>query len=301
MEDKIAKASVLLCTFNGERYIKEQIESILNQSIEIDKIYILDYGSHDKTVEIVRTIASSQKKILLYQFPNTKSVIKSFINALQLVGETILPDDILYICDQDDSWFPNKNGAIQKLGIHKSPKPILVHHDVVVTDERLQEIETEFYTYEQREILCSKKPHREFISTVIGHTICLNYAAVKLLFKKQFDERIIMHDWFWGAIVERMGEVIFLDEKLSFYRQHEHNLIGLNKSKKINQKIINVLQNIILKCAQIEYLNELSIVDKIRIQELKTYLINQKFYKELLILNLTLVLCSVSLKKIKFE
>lgn len=278
----MTRASVLICTYNGEQYIQDQIDSILNQSVAIDKIYLFDYESTDQTLNIVQNIADKESRLILFEHPNLKSVAKSFIHALKVVGGIIQPEEILYICDQDDFWLFNKNETIQQLEFYKSRSPTLVHHDVFVTNDQLHQIPIRFYSNKQKNLLKSGVTHRKYLSTVIGNTICLNYAAIKFLSSQNFDKRIIMHDWFWASLIEEVGEVIFLNKALSFYRQHDSNVTGINRSKKINKKLIKGFANIISTATQISYIKTIERGKNKSVVLLK-YLIKQKFYQEFLI------------------
>lgn len=99
--------SVALCTYNGERYIREQIESILNQTIPVDEIVICDDGSTDNTLSLVNSYCLKTPKIKVYQNSEKLGVSKNFNKAVSLCR-----GDIVFFSDQDDIWYPNKVSTI---------------------------------------------------------------------------------------------------------------------------------------------------------------------------------------------
>lgn len=96
--------SVALCTYNGERYIREQLESILNQTMKVDEIVVCDDGSEDHTVEIIEELrCKTNVPILLSQNTVNIGFRENFIKALYKCE-----GDLVFLSDQDDIWLPNK-------------------------------------------------------------------------------------------------------------------------------------------------------------------------------------------------
>ena len=122
------KLSVALCTYNGELYIKEQLESIVNQTKSVDEIIICDDGSTDNTIKIVQESASTYKHLDFKIFQNKKNigVLKNFEKALSLCE-----GDIVFLSDQDDIWFPEKVETIINF-FEKCP-----YKDIVITNASL--------------------------------------------------------------------------------------------------------------------------------------------------------------------
>ena len=105
-----------MCTYNGEKYIKEQLESILNQTIAIDEIIICDDGSNDKTIQIIEEIQLEYpNKISLYKNQVNLGSNKNFEKAI-----TICSGDYIFLSDQDDIWKNNKVEKIIKHSLRKS-------------------------------------------------------------------------------------------------------------------------------------------------------------------------------------
>lgn len=94
---------VVLATYNGSRFIKEQIESILKQSMKPDLIVVVDDGSTDNTPEIIRSYAEEHSSIRLFQHVENVGYIRNFEKGISLCHT-----DYVALCDQDDVWMPNK-------------------------------------------------------------------------------------------------------------------------------------------------------------------------------------------------
>ena len=224
----------VICTYNGEEYIGEQLISIIKQSVSINQIHVYDFNSNDKTLSEIKKISKQfpSANIKLTNCKHYGSVGESFQYAIRDVYVYLTENSIVYICDQDDYWFKDKNKYILQHFPSKNKEPKLIHHDVEITDKNLNPIEKEFYSFYQKIILRKKINHRLIFNTVIGHSICLNFKAIGILKNQDYNSAIIMHDWYWGSILEQLGIVLFLDKKLSYYRQHERNFVGANLYKK---------------------------------------------------------------------
>ena len=98
------KCSVALCTYNGAKYIEEQIRSILDQTLPVDEIVVCDDGSTDETPQIVEEIAKDVSvDIHVYRNDNNLGVCANFQKAVDLCQ-----GDIVFLSDQDDIWYPHK-------------------------------------------------------------------------------------------------------------------------------------------------------------------------------------------------
>lgn len=228
------KVYILMATYNGEKYISEQIDSLLNQTYRNWKLIIHDDNSKDKTVEIAKRYES--------KYPNKIKVIDDNIsnggakeNFTYLLNN--IDDDFDYImfCDQDDVWLENKieltlNKMIDIEKINTN-KPILIHTDLKVVDEKLNIISESMFKYQKLNLNNQKNIKSISMENIItGCTMMLNKQLV--LKSKDIPKEAIMHDW-WIAIVtlKENGTIEFVDKATILYRQHELNTIG---SKKVN-------------------------------------------------------------------
>lgn len=214
------KISVCIATYNGEKYIKEQIESILFQTIQPNEIIISDDNSTDKTIEIIKKINSPLIRI----FKNKdKGIIKNFENAL--LNST---GDYIFLCDQDDIWKNNKiERAIEKLRTY----------DLVVHNAEIREMNTNskikrtlFEIYKSK----SGIVRNFYKNSYIGCCMAFNR---KILQKSiPFPEKIYMHDIWIGMISEFSGKIYFEKEILMEYRRHSNNASETCEKSKRNFK-----------------------------------------------------------------
>ena len=137
------KTYVLICSHNGEKFIRQQIESILNQDENITGIFVHDYNSTDDTGEIVNKLSKKNDNIFLKNFDYAKSTCHSFLNSLKFLKSFLNDDYILYICDQDDVWLSHKNSTIKTKFEEKNID--FLFHDVTIVNKDLENIKNSYY------------------------------------------------------------------------------------------------------------------------------------------------------------
>lgn len=116
--------SVALCTFNGEKYISEQIESILNQTSPIDEIVVCDDGSTDKTIDILNDYQTKYPSVFkIFKNEENLGFIKNFEKAILLCTQ-----DIILLSDQDDVWETNKVEVLKNEFLQNPEKDLIVHN-----------------------------------------------------------------------------------------------------------------------------------------------------------------------------
>ena len=214
--------SILLSTYNGEKYLKKQLDSLLSQTYTNIKIIARDDGSSDDTLNILKSY-----DIELVKSNNNLGVKKSFSVLLDYAFINTKSDYFMF-CDQDDIW---KNDKIEKtlrkmkeLELTYSTLPLLVHTNLEVVDENLQIINKSFWNYESINPKFNKFNNLLMQNTVTGCTVMLNRQLV--LLASPIPENIIMHDWWLGLVASKFGKIGFLEESLILYRQHLDNTIG---------------------------------------------------------------------------
>jgi hypothetical protein len=218
---------VLLATYNGERFVGEQIDSILAQDYPTLQILASDDGSSDRTLEILREYAEQfPSKIRLMEKQRPTGSAKA--NYLRLMKEATAG----YICfaDQDDVWLPNKvSGSmreIEKLEAQHGPsRPLLVFTDLRVVDDRLKTINPSMW----RQLdIDPRSVHRlkQLIgrSVVTGCTATINRPMLELA--RQMPEEATMHDRWIGLLAATLGAAAIVPEQTVLYRQHDSNVVG---------------------------------------------------------------------------
>lgn len=216
---------VLLSTYNGEKYISAQIESILAQSYQDVSLLIRDDGSEDNTLKYIGEFAERYKGKVSYFAGSNLGVKQSFFELMRLAD----PNASYYsFCDQDDIWLEDKLlRAVSALKREQQNQPLLYFTPTFLTDENLAEIKV-------WPVLSQAYP--SFFNAlaeniVVGTTAVFNNVARELLLLQSVDlKNVIMHDWWTYLCVSAFGEVLYDKEPSVLYRQHQDNLIGGDKN-----------------------------------------------------------------------
>lgn len=207
-----------MATYNGERFIMEQIQSILPQLHTDDELLISDDGSTDSTIEIINSI--QDKRIKLYK-NSFKNVVKNF--------EFIISKsqgDYVFLSDQDDVWHPDKVKNILERFI--SSDADLVISNVAYIDQLGLLQSEEFYKNSFKKGVWENLIKNHFI----GCAMAFKKSAKKWFLP--FPENIPMHDWWIGIKIGKQGKIEFIDQKLHFYRRHDDNVTTGKKSTFVN-------------------------------------------------------------------
>jgi glycosyltransferase involved in cell wall biosynthesis len=218
---------VLLATFNGERFLREQIDSVLAQDYANLRILARDDGSTDRTLEILRDYESrfpARIRLLPTDEP-TGSAKWNFLKLMQASSA-----EYVCFCDQDDVWLPGKvslsMSEMQQLESRSSHStPCLVFTDLQVVDSRLEPIHASFWEFMGvgPETIGSLK-RLLLLSVVTGSTALVNRPLLDLA--KRMPREAVMHDRWIGLISATMGTSSALKKQTVLYRQHGNNLIG---------------------------------------------------------------------------
>lgn len=208
------KVQVLLSSYNGEKYIEEQIDSILKQEEVEISLLVRDDGSTDKTIDILEKL-SADERITYYKGENIKPA-RSFMELVNKSGEF----DYFTFADQDDVWNSKKIiSAINKLK-EKENEPSLYISALEIVDENLNTIETK-----------KVEGNFTFEGAIIKNfaTGCTQVFNKKLrdIIKSYTPSYIIMHDsWITRVCYAIGGNVIIDDNTYIKYRQHSGNVLG---------------------------------------------------------------------------
>ena len=221
--------SVLLATFNGEKYISEQIESLLSQSFQDFKLYICDDRSTDDTFSIISDFAAKNPdKIFVSQ--NEKNAGGAKYNFLNMMIEH--KDDYVMLCDQDDVWLPDKiERSLAKIKEMEeefgSSVPILVHSDLTVVNDDLSVISSSYEKMSNKDFEITSLNFAVTMNNVAGCTAIYNRALADLI--RDVPDFIVMHDWWLSLSASALGKIGALHEPTVLYRQHEDNDSGAKR------------------------------------------------------------------------
>ncbi len=225
---------ILLATYNGQAYLREQIDSILAQSNQDWQLLIRDDASDDDTLSIIKDyVTRYPDRVKLIE--DNSGHLGASLNFQRLLENSIT--EYIMFCDQDDVWLPNKIEATLKLmkTTEKSypDKPILVHTDLRVVDSQLKTIATSTWRYQKTPPETGNDFNKVMLQNVAtGCTIMINEKAkvVSLPIPKE----AVMHDWWIAINVAKHGEIVYIPDQLVLYRQHLNNAVGAKKATKIN-------------------------------------------------------------------
>lgn len=221
---------ILLATYNGEKFLPEQLESILNQTHKNIKVIICDDGSTDNTNKIIEEYIKKHKNI----FRRIEKSSEEIRGAKESFGALIRSSTENYamFCDQDDVWLPNKIEATLARMKHEEKKsgnetPILIHTDLLVVDEKLSIINHSFFKSQKIENNNQTIASAIIKNNVTGCTAMINKALINMIGK--IPSAAIMHDWWLLLLGLTFGKILLVNEPLIKYRQHGKNTLGAKK------------------------------------------------------------------------
>lgn len=215
------KVCVVLSTYNGEKYIREQIDSVLAQSYSNIELLVRDDGSRDATVDIVEEYCNRHNNVRMYKGDNL-GVTLSFYDLLKNV-----PEDAEYIalCDQDDVWFVDKIEAAIK-AIASINGPALYCEKPMLVDEKLKPLKDNIQRH---------RPKITFGNAIIenvctGCTVVFNRALYDIINGK-WPKHSLIHDWWIYQVAVCFGKVVYNETPHIYYRQHGGNQIGQDNNR----------------------------------------------------------------------
>lgn len=220
------KIDILLATYNGEKYLKEQIDSILNQTYKNINLIISDDGSTDNTVKILEELEKKDNRIKLFVQSKNLGVVKNIEFLLKQIES-----DYYMLSDQDDIWLPEKvEKSIQKL---KEENADLVFGDLEVVDKDLNTIYPSFGDFmllnkKIKKYINSKKLNYLY-NCVTGCTILAKKSTLEKILPLPDNSKYLIHDHWIGIMVSIYGKVTYIPEKYIKYRQHGNNQVGTDK------------------------------------------------------------------------
>ena len=217
------KVSVAMATYNGEKYIREQIKTILDCLEENDELVISDDGSTDNTLGIINSF--NDNRIVLIDGPK-KGIKQNFANAIKNTS-----GEYIFLSDQDDIW--KKDKVTEVLKCFEEEKCTLVVHDAEVVDENLNMVMSSYYSYRNSGKGIIKNIYK---NTYIG--CCMAFLSKAKKYVLPIPNDIEMHDQWIGILNDKYGKTYFSTKKLIKYRRH-----SLNNSQMNHYGIIKMIKN----------------------------------------------------------
>lgn len=239
------KVSVAICSYNGEKFIEEQLESIIDQTRKVDEIILGDDNSSDHTVllaEEVLKMSGINYKIIKNE--KNLGVTKNFSNIMQFCT-----GDIVFTADQDDVWRINKVELVLDY-FKQNPECVLVFSNGIVTDENLNPIgdlwESVNFTNDKRRMFKTEKYFDVLFSNnvVTGAAMAVRQCLINEILPLSTDINIL-HDYWFALNAPLYGKIGMIDSPLFYYRQHGENVVGVQNNLIIHkiQRWIKAVRN----------------------------------------------------------
>lgn len=221
--------TVLLASFQGQEFIREQLDSILNQTVPDIKIVVSDDCSTDGTAKILeeyQDIYGDRIRVLENSRPSGGAAANFFRLLSQAEGDRIL------LSDQDDVWLPHKvETLLEKMKEmeleYGEDLPLLVHSDMKVVNRKLEVLHQSFFAYQH------VKPENTGLNrllvenNVTGGAVMMNRPLLRYF--RQPPNQCFMHDWWIALTAACFGKTGWVNQSLSLYRQHGDNVLGAKK------------------------------------------------------------------------
>jgi len=214
---------ILMSTYNGEKYLEEQLDSLFKQTYSKIKVLIRDDGSKDNTVEIIKRYIKDYN-IKLIEGKNI-GVIASYF---ELIKKSDSNCNYFVFCDQDDYWeTPKVEKAIEKIKEKESKEEVGVAYcsNLKLVDKNLK-----FIKYQYKKNLKPSFENAIVENIITGCTLVINKKLRDKVLKdidKINVNNILMHDWYIYIVASIVGEVIYDKESYIKYRQHGNNAVGM--------------------------------------------------------------------------
>ncbi len=224
--------AIMLAAYNGEKFIAEQIESILRQSYQNWILFIRDDGSSDLTVEIVEDYCKKfPQRMVLVRESSEKHGSNANFAALHKYVTKNYSFSYFMFCDQDDLWLKNKIEITLRRMKEAEAKakgnvPSLVHTDLKVVNEELQILSDSYFKYRTLHPDFTDLRHLLVQNNATGCTMMWNKKLNEIVGDSLSNEEVFQHDWWMSLTACCFGKIFIIKEPTILYRQHRENSIG---------------------------------------------------------------------------
>lgn len=262
---------ILLSTYNGEKYLREQLDSLFVQTNKDLKVLIRDDCSNDKTLKIIeeyKNIYFDKIQIIDNKGINLGSS-RSFFELLRHSHS-----EFIAFCDQDDIWIADKLNSLMQFyneNVFCPDKPVLIHTAATVVDKHLNVLKEQTVLFNKNK--CGMEHSltwQVFQNDVTGCTAMINACMRDIVNRINFSQyEIIQHDWLLALIAYLNDAKIYLPAETVKYRQHEKNVVGVKRQGFFSRMHLKLLNGISYKYYdQVETLLKCDCIEDAKIKNL---------------------------------
>ena len=230
MGGHLVRTCVLLAAYNGEKHLREQLDSLRAQTDPDFSVLMQDDGSTDGTAALLENACREDSRFRLAG--ESGCGLGPAGNFLSLIRQS--DADRILLCDQDDVWEPEKIARL-KQAIEQAEaswgaeSPLLVHSDCRLMREDGELLPETFFHHQGWDPAAVTLPRLLVQNNVTGCTLIMNRPLINLIARYGQAKDLFMHDWFIALTAASFGHVLFLPEPLTCYRQHGENAVGASK------------------------------------------------------------------------
>jgi glycosyltransferase involved in cell wall biosynthesis len=282
--------SVAMCTYNGAKYLPEQLESIANQTVSVDELVVCDDGSTDDTIEVIKSFAKKCSfPVTFHSNEVNLGSTKNFEKCLNLCK-----GDIIFLCDQDDKWREDKVEK-QLAYLKANPNKDAVFSDAMMIDNDSRPVgktiweEIEFTPAMQKKWIEGKAHEILFNGFVVtGATLVVRKSCLARLMPFPTHVQDLIHDAWMAMVLSLEDKIGFIAENLISYRRHESQQVGFGSKieyvginerfkRPREEKLIPIKEKADKLHGMYLLLRELSFVPREKL--IKLYLAQNHFYR----------------------
>lgn len=225
------KIDILMATYNGEKYVKEQIDSILNQSFSDFRLLISDDFSTDSTRDILQSYVEKDSRVVVFLQNKNLGVVKNFEFLMEKVES-----EYFMFSDQDDVW--QKDKIKNSIELLQKTNSDLVYTNLQVVNQELDILYQSYWKQKGFEKKIKKYNNFESLylnNYITGCTMLVKSKWLDKILPLPHKSKFILHDYWTALVVSKFGKMAYIEEPQVKYRQHIGNRIGSKrKSDEIN-------------------------------------------------------------------
>lgn len=222
----MSRLSVAMTTYNGEKFVAEQLRSIAAQTRLPDELVVCDDRSQDGTVAILKAFAETAPfPVKVVENPENLGYVRNFCKAVSMCS-----GDLVFLSDQDDIWKPGKAALFEQVAEANDDRPVLIFSDADIVDDQSRKIDESLWR-----LLKMPPPGHNFEelkqrNLVTGATCAMNRKLIDVI-DMQYIPNHVPHDQSFTLLAWATGKIVPIDQKLISYRLHQNNQIGVQRTR----------------------------------------------------------------------